>query len=104
MSQAGDNRAGARAEQALRATEERLRHLVEHAQDLIYSCDPAGTFTYVNPATATVLKFEPRELVGTHFQQLIRPDYQPIAGELHARQLRERIPTTYLEFPVLTKT
>ena len=27
------------AEQALRASEERLRHIVEHAQDLIYYCD-----------------------------------------------------------------
>ncbi|HKF67100.1 MAG TPA: PAS domain S-box protein, partial [Vicinamibacterales bacterium] len=33
------------AEEALRASEERLRHIVEHAQDLIYYCDPAGIFT-----------------------------------------------------------
>jgi PAS domain S-box-containing protein len=37
------------AEEALRSSEERLRHIVEHAQDLIYYCDPRGHFTYVNP-------------------------------------------------------
>ncbi|HMD37005.1 MAG TPA: PAS domain S-box protein, partial [Vicinamibacterales bacterium] len=53
--------------QALEATEARLRHIVEHAQDLIYYCDPAGRFTYVNPAAARVMKYDERELLGRHF-------------------------------------
>ena len=34
------------AEESLRSSEERLRHIVEHAHDLIYYCDPRGIFTY----------------------------------------------------------
>jgi PAS domain-containing protein len=63
-----------RAEDALRASEERLRHIVEHAQDLIYYCDPGGRFTYVNPAAARVMKYAEHELIGRHFLTLIRPD------------------------------
>ncbi|HEV3139114.1 MAG TPA: PAS domain S-box protein, partial [Vicinamibacterales bacterium] len=58
-------------EQALAASEARLRHIVEHAQDLIYYCDPKGRFTYVNPAAARVMQYEERELIGRHFLTLI---------------------------------
>src|SRR5512138_575715 len=64
------------AEDALRSSEERLRHIVEHAQDLIYYCDQRGLFTYVNPAAARVMKYSENELIGRHFLTLIRPDYR----------------------------
>ena len=37
-----------RAEQALRTSEERLRHLFETAPDIIYYCNAQGRFTYVD--------------------------------------------------------
>ena len=92
-----------RAEQALRETEERLRHIVEHAQDLIYYCDPQGRFTYVNPAAARVMKFAVHELLGRHFITLIRADYRDAVVELYTRQIVERTPNTYFEFPAVTK-
>src|SRR5262249_31370981 len=92
-----------RAEEALRASEERLRHIVEHAQDLIYYCDPEGHFTYVNPAAARVMEFDERELLGRHFLTLIRPDYRKAAADFYQRQIAERTPTTYFEFPSVTK-
>jgi PAS domain S-box-containing protein len=90
--------------QALEASEARLRHVVEHAQDLIYYCDTTGRFTYVNPAAARVMKYEERELLGRHFLTLIRADYQKAAAELYERQFAEGIPNTYFEFAALTKT
>jgi PAS domain S-box-containing protein len=92
-----------KAEEALRASEERLRHLVEHAQDLIYYCDANGRFTYVNPTAARVMQYEMQELLGRHFLTLIRRDHQAAAAELYQRQLAERTPTTYFEFPAITK-
>jgi PAS domain S-box-containing protein len=91
------------AEQALRTSEQRLRHIVDHAQDLIYYCDLQGRFTFVNPAAARVMKYGESELLGRHFLTLIRPDYRERAAELYTRQLTERLPTTYLEFPAVTK-
>src|SRR5262249_18719193 len=90
-------------QQALEATEARLRHIVEHAQDLIYYCDTGGPVTYVNRAAARVMKYEERELLGRHFLTLIRPDFQAAAGELYERQLTQQIPNTYFEFPAVTK-
>jgi two-component system, cell cycle sensor histidine kinase and response regulator CckA len=93
-----------RAEDALRASEERLRHLVEHAQDLIYSCDAQGRFTYVNPAAARLMKYRADELIGRHCFELIHPDHHRRAGRLYARQFRDRLPSTYLEFAAVTKS
>ena len=91
------------AEEALRASEERLRHIVEHAQDLIYYCDATGRFTYVNPTASRVMQYAESELIGRHFLTLIRRDHQPMAGQFYKRQFDERTPTTYLEFPSVTK-
>jgi len=92
------------AEEALRASEEHLRHIVENAQDLIYYCDAEGRFTYVNPTAARVMQYAEHELIGRHFLSLVRPDYQQAAGDVYQRQMLDRTPTTYLELPAVTKT
>ena len=92
-----------RAEEALRASELRLRHIVENAQDLIYYCDPDGHFTYVNPAAERVMKYTQRELLGRHFLSLIRDDYRESAKTVYSAQMTELTPHTYYEFPALTK-
>jgi two-component system cell cycle sensor histidine kinase/response regulator CckA len=92
------------AEDALRASDERLRHIVEHAQDLIYYCDADGRFTYVSPATMRVTQFAERELLGRRFLTLVRDDFQAKAAEFYQRQLQNNLHTTYFEFPAVTKS
>ncbi len=91
------------AEDALRASEERLRHIVERAQDLIYYCDAAGRFTYVNPTAVRVMQYCEHELLGRHFFSLVRKDHRNFAGEFYLRQIVDGTPTSYLEFPTVTK-
>src|SRR4029077_4150253 len=85
------------AAEALRASEARLRHIVERAQDLIYYCDEAGRFTYVNPTAARVMQYSEDELLGRHFFSLVHQDYRNATGEFYLRQIFEKTPTTYLE-------
>ena len=92
------------AEHSVGQSEVRLRHIVEHAQDLIYSCDITGRFTYVNPMAGRVMKYESNELIGRHFLSLIREDYRQAAAALYNQQVRERTPNTYFEFPAVAKT
>lgn len=91
-------------EQALRDSEERLRHIVEDAQDLIYYCDAQGRFTYVNPAAERVMEYNREELLGRHFLTLVRPDYREAVSGVYAEQARNLVPNTYFEFPAMTKT
>jgi len=85
-------------------SEERLRQIVEQAQDLIYYCDLEGRFTYVNPAARLILKYEPDELIGRPFLSIVREDYRETASTLLARQVRQRIPNAYFEFAAVAKT
>ena len=91
------------AELDVRASEERYRQIVEAAGDIIYEVDPEGHFTYANPASLRILGYETGEVVGRHYSELVRPDYRPRAAGLYARQVLERIPTTYLEFPAVAR-
>jgi two-component system cell cycle sensor histidine kinase/response regulator CckA len=91
------------ATDALAASEQRLRHLFEMAPDIIYYCNPSGRFTYVNPTACRVMKYEEAELIGRHFLTLIRADYIDAAKAIYTKQLAERTPNTYFEFPAVAK-
>jgi PAS domain S-box-containing protein len=88
---------------AMRASEERYRRIVEAAGDIIYEADVYGNFTYANPSALRILGYETGEVLGRHYSELIRPDYRGRAAELYQRQVFERIPTTYFEFPAVSR-
>ncbi|MBI4804819.1 MAG: PAS domain S-box protein [Desulfovibrio sp.] len=52
------------AEQVLRASGERFRHVVEGTDNLITQVDGSGRFLYVNPVARKVFGLEPEECVG----------------------------------------
>jgi diguanylate cyclase (GGDEF)-like protein/PAS domain S-box-containing protein len=60
------------AEQALRKSEAMYRNLVETSNDLIWSCDAEGRWTYLSPAaTRRIYGCEPRELIGREFREVL---------------------------------
>src|SRR5258707_3619795 len=67
------------------SNDERFRRLVEDAQDIIYTCDPRGFVTYVNPTGARLMRYDAAELVGRHFLTLIHLDYRVRSEELYRR-------------------
>lgn len=52
------------AERALRASEQRYRHIVESSSDWVWEVDINGCYTYVSPQCAKILGYAPRELIG----------------------------------------
>ena len=62
-----------RTETALRESEERFRRIAENALDLIFMTDHDGYFVYANPSFETVLGYEPEQLRGRHFTQIVHP-------------------------------
>ena len=63
-----------RAEQDVRASEERFRALSEHATDLVLVINRDRTIRYASPSHARVLGFEPGELEGRGLFDFIHPD------------------------------
>ena len=82
-------------------SEQRYRQLVLEATDIIYRTDLKGRFTFVNPMASKVMQRSREELVGLHYLELIREDYRQPAAEFYRRQVKEMIPSTYLEFPTV---
>jgi len=64
----------ARAETALRESEERYRSLVESAPDVILTLAPDDTFSSLNPAFEEVLGWSRDEWLGRPFAPLLHPD------------------------------
>jgi PAS domain S-box-containing protein len=72
------------AEDALRASEERFRAIVEATQEWIWEMTPDGITTYSNPASMTLLGAPPSELVGhDHFARVHHADRE--RGRLSAK-------------------
>ncbi|HEV2147972.1 MAG TPA: PAS domain S-box protein [Longimicrobiaceae bacterium] len=92
-----------RTEEKLRRSEEQFRQFVEAASDVIYRADLEGRFTYANPAAARILGFGEEEMVGSTYLHLVREDWRERTREFYRRQVRERLSSSYYEFPVVTR-
>jgi len=88
---------------SLAESEARYRLLVESASDGIYRIDPHGIFTYANPVASRLLGFKADEagIVGRMYLDFVRRDHHAQGIELYKRQMTERIPVTYWEFPAI---
>ncbi|MBK8911027.1 MAG: PAS domain S-box protein [Chlorobi bacterium] len=90
-----------RAEDELRASEERYKYLVDHANDVIYRANSEGRFTFANPTAARVLGFQLDELIGKHYLDLVAPTHRDAAKRFYLKQFISRTVNTYYEFPCL---
>ncbi len=75
-------------QQALEASEERLRGIVETVPDILFTMDPTtGALTYVSPAITSVLAYSPDELLARpqRWRELVHPeDRERVVAALEA--------------------
>ncbi|MEG3848409.1 PAS domain S-box protein [Microcoleus sp. herbarium19] len=75
------------AEEAVKASETKYRHLVETSQDMIWSIDARGCYTFVNPAVKFIYGWEPEEMIGKPFSDFVTPEQNQKDLEVFARLL-----------------
>jgi len=63
-----------RAEEALRASEQRFRAIVETSREMIWSMDTSSTLTYANPAVERVVGHDGESLIGKDCRWLLHPE------------------------------
>jgi len=74
-----------RAEEELRASEERFRALTESTSDWVWEVDVDGVYTYASPKVKDLLGYEPEEVIGkTPFDFMPPEEAKRIAEEFRA--------------------
>lgn len=78
------------AELSLRQSERRYRRLVEGIRGdyFIYTHDNQGVITYVSPSVKNVMGYEPEQVLGRNWRELVKEDYQ---GRQQAESVRQEI-------------
>jgi PAS domain S-box-containing protein len=77
--------------------------LINILPDIIYSTNKGGYFTFVNKATKTILGYEPNEVIGVLFSDLIYEPYQEKVRTHYQQHFIQKQKQSYLEFQVIKK-
>ena len=75
----------------LTLSEARYRALFEGSSDFIYVLDSGGYFTFANAESGHLLGYDPEEIIGKHFSDILHPDDVDAVGRaFHERRTGER--------------
>lgn len=85
------------AEEALRHGEEKYRKLVEDISDWVWEVDENNTYTYVSPRVASLLGYEPKEVLGKTPFDFMLPEEAERVRNLFAPLAELREPLRSLE-------
>ncbi len=88
LAMVNDISARKQAEEALRASEEKYRRIVETAHEGVWITDAESRTTYVNRRMAEMLGYEAGELVGRQFFDFLTEESQAIARQKTVRRKR----------------
>lgn len=80
--------------------EERYKHIVESATDIIYTADYKGNFTFINEVVTKITGFSNEDLIGKHFTDTVSDAWKEEVRSFYARQFRKKTVSTYMEFPI----
>jgi PAS domain S-box-containing protein len=90
-------------ENTLLESEERLRSIFEHVDDIIFIVESDGTFSSISPSSERMIGWSPDELISRPFLLFIQPDDLPRTQERFMKaQAGESLPV--FQTRILTKT
>jgi PAS domain S-box-containing protein len=92
------------AEETLRESEERYRHVVENATNIIYTTDTNGNYQFANSACLRLSGYTLNELQKLNYLDLVVPEYRRRTQIHYMRQYLKKVPSIYFEFPLKVKS
>ena len=88
----GDDRLFQQILEALRQSEARYRHIIEHATDIIYTHTLDGRLMTVNKVAEVVLGYSREEFIGMDIFTLIAPEHRELARRKTQEKLKSASP------------
>ncbi|MCI0476402.1 MAG: PAS domain S-box protein, partial [Anaerolineales bacterium] len=86
-----------RAEEQLRASEEKFRAIAEQMIDTLFVTDLEGTLTYLSPSAVRTFGWQPAEMVGRRFADfLVEPEIPRVLAQFRST-LETLIPAQHLQ-------
>ena len=92
-----------RAEEVVRASEQRFRDLVENANDIIFTCDMLGNITSLNRAGERVTGYTADEALKMNIAQAVSPDDIAKVRHMLSRKRAADVATVY-DLELITKS
>lgn len=89
--------------EALEKSEKRYRHLVDSAQEAIFSTDNTGRFTYTNPYILELSGYTADEAITFGFVDLVPEEHKERVRRHFFRQFLSQTQTSSIEAPFVTK-
>ncbi|MBN2026870.1 MAG: PAS domain S-box protein [Actinobacteria bacterium] len=89
------------ADEELRESQQKYRNLVENLNDVVFTLDPLGRFSYISPMIESITHHKAEEVIGWPFTHLVHPDDVPVLLASLERTLDGQ--QEPLEFRVLDK-
>ncbi len=86
----------------LKDSEERYRRLTENANDLIFTLDESGAFSFLTRRVHQLLDYTVEELIGKNIKEILTPESRVRADRLIAHDLAERS-TSLVELEFVTR-
>lgn len=73
------------AKAELTKSEKKFRSFIENANDIVFTLNTEGVFTYLSPRLTDVLGYQESDLLGQHFSALIHPEDLPKCTDFFKR-------------------
>ncbi len=99
-----DVTARVQVDRALQASEAQYRELLDNANDIVYTHDLQGNFTYVNEAAAHAFGYTVEEVLQINIRQIVDPEHVALAVESITAKLKDNTPTPPYELLTRTRT
>ncbi len=90
-------------EKTLRESEKWYRQLIEQSNDVVFTLDLKGHFTFASSSIQALTDYAPQELIGQPFEILLRDHWPPLLKRFYRKQLEDARAESNMDFPFYSR-